>query len=154
MKRHEIESGMIVQMRDGSEFLVLYDDLYFIPWIKNQTSERIIKQLEDYDNNLLFEFPFRNESDESRYDIVKVYDGKHNIIWERKDLAKSSINIGDVFVDTHDSENILYIKKACHKSDTYIILLNEDDITWEFEEDGETIRNNYRKVFNIKNGKT
>lgn len=146
MKRHEIKDRMILETRDGDKYIIVNGILCLI-------GDDTCLALENYDNNLLFEYPFRNESDKSVLDVVRVYDENSKMLWERKELAKSPINVGDVFIDTHDTENICYIKSADPVSDTYIILLNEDDITWEFEEDGDTIRNSYRKVFNVKDGK-
>lgn len=142
MKRHEIKDRMILETRDGDKYIIVNDILCPI-------EDDTYLTLEEYDNNLLYEYPFRNESDKSILDVVRVYDENSKVLWERKELAKSPINVGDVFIDVHDTENVIYVKKAYPMSDTYLILLNEDDITWEFEEDGDTIRDNYRKVFNI-----
>lgn len=144
MKRHELKDKMIIETRNGNKYFLVNGKLILL-------GESLLR-LEDYDNNLLFEYPFRNESDKNILDIVCVYDENSNMLWERKELAKSPINVGDVFIDIHDAENICYIKSADPVSDTYIILFNEDDITWEFEEDGDTIRNSYRKVFNVNDG--
>lgn len=139
MKRHDLKNGMIVQTREDMLYVIIDNRMYPL--------DDAVISLEKYDSNLLFEFPFREESAENSLDIMKVYDNESNVIWERE-ITKSEIAVGDVFIDDNTG-NMCYIKKAHSESDTYTILFNEDELTWEFEEDGDTIRDNYRKVFNV-----
>ena len=146
MKRHDIKNKTIVETRNGEKFIIIDDRLYSI--------DSTGLEIDDYDSEMLFESPFRDKSKKSKFDIMKVY-GDNGLLWERKDKEeeqtdKYPIMVGDVFMDNQDETNVFIIVRANQKSDIYTILFcDDDDISLEFDESGDIIRERYHKVCHL-----
>lgn len=140
MKRHDIKNKTVVETRNGNKYIIIDERLFKI------SSTGL--EIDDYDSNMLFESPFRNSTDKNDYDIMKVY-GDDSVIWERKE-EKSLIMVGDVFMDKQDETNVFIVVRANQKSDIYTILFcDDDDISLEFDESGDVIRERYHKVCHL-----
>lgn len=140
MKRHDIKNKTIVETRNGNKYIIIDERLFKI------SSTGL--EIDDYDSNMLFESPFRNGTDKNDHDIMKVYDDD-SVIWERKE-EKSPIMVGDVFMDNQDETNVFIVIRANQKSDIYTILFcDDDDISLEFDESGDIIRERYHKVCHL-----
>ena len=140
MKRHDIKNKTIVETRNGNKYIIIDERLFKI------SSTGL--EIDDYDSNMLFESPFRNSTDKNDHDIMKVY-GDDGVIWERKE-EKSPIMVGDVFMDDQDETNVFIVVRANQKSDIYTILFcDDDDISLEFDESGDVIRERYHKVCHL-----
>lgn len=83
MIKADLKDGMIVEVREGYECIVLHNKL--LKWDEGHYYKRIT-HLDNYREDLKHN---RNEL----IDIMKVYDRDHNLIWERDETDWSKVAV-------------------------------------------------------------